>query len=134
MYLVLLSLVFCFYSIALEKLPVDIQWNIISRLNLSEMKSSLTICKTINNNLKKTGQNNALMHGVITNNTDLVAFSLHNGANVNTKNNVGQTPFMIATENKNIPIMQLLTKYNADKTARNAYNHSALDHAMFLDR
>lgn len=62
----------------------------------------------------------------------IAEFLLQHGANVNIQNADGETPFICSTKLGDMAMMQLLTKFNADKTLKDSSGRTALDWAMLL--
>ena len=58
--------------------------------------------------------------------TDLVKKKIESGADVNAKNNNGNTPLCVASSNEHIEIVKLLLEYGADVNAKNNYGSTPL--------
>lgn len=59
-------------------------------------------------------------------NSSVAEFLINNGADINVKNNHGETPLMYASRVHNIKVVELLIQKNADINAFNNYGNTAL--------
>ncbi|XP_070540511.1 fibronectin type 3 and ankyrin repeat domains protein 1-like [Ptychodera flava] len=67
-------------------------------------------------------------------NTEVARVLISSGANVNTKDNDGKTPLMIAALNGHLSLVELLIQKGADIHVKNEFGKTAVDFAGSFDR
>jgi len=119
----------------IEKTKID---EINEKNGLTEAKNPL-INAIINNDIEtvksfiksKNININILNYAIKENNIEIVLLLLENGADVNAKNNNGETCLYYATKENNIEIVQLLLENGADINAINNYGKTPLIYSIW---
>jgi ankyrin repeat protein len=136
------AIMFNKYDIILEILKTDhnfnfkdINGNTALHLMVKNIKSDKTdliklmLSKRIGLSYTNNYGQNALHIAVDVDNYDTCEILLNGGININTETVESHiTPLLQATINNNIPILQLLLKYNPDVNSQDIYGNSSLNH------
>lgn len=72
----------------------------------------------------------ALQYAATTNKYPIIELLLMHGANINKPDKEGNTPLMLAVSTGSLESINSLMKNGCDRTACNAYGHSAVDKAL----
>lgn len=88
----------------------------------------IILCLLFTSVLLHANYNDQLIDAAKDQSVDSVKFLIKNGADINYKNNEGQTALIIATKNENLKVMKYLINQNADMSIKDNYGKTVLNY------